>query len=286
MKARFLGTHDGSFHADEVTAAALLIVFDCIDPHHIIRSRKESELTPCEYVCDVGGIYDPSLKRFDHHQVGYAGELSSAGMILLHLLETNVIDQKTFTFLKDSFVQGVDDHDNGRSTFEVGVSTFSHVISQFVPPSYQVSSHEMKEAFDQAVAFTVGHIRRLLSRYHYIKACENRVHHVMKKGHDVLIFDEAMPWMDIFFENGGESHPALFVIMPADSHWKLRGIPPHTLDRMNVRKPLPLAWSGLMGEALKEISQIEGAIFCHKGRFISIWETKEDAMKALQEVLK
>ncbi|MGR3973510.1 MAG: MYG1 family protein [Candidatus Rhabdochlamydia sp.] len=285
MKARFLGTHDGSFHADEVTAAALLAVFNCIDSHQIIRSRKESELRDCEYVCDVGGIYDPSSKRFDHHQAGYEGRLSSAGMILIDLLERKIIDEKVFSFLRDAFVKGVDDHDNGRSNYEVGVSTFSHVIAQFVPPSYDASSEEMRGAFDAAVTFTIGHIQRLLNRFFYVKACEARVHEVMQTSSHVLIFDEAMPWIDIFFENQGESHPALFVIMPADTHWKLRGIPPHTLDRMNVRKPLPLAWSGLMGDELKEMSQIEGAIFCHKGRFISIWETKEDALKALQKVL-
>ena len=32
---------------------------------------------------------------------------------------------------------------------------------------------------------------------------------------------------------------------------------------------------------LSDASGVQGAIFCHKGRFISIWETKEDALKAL-----
>ena len=38
-------------------------------------------------------------------------------------------------------------------------------------------------------------------------------------------------------------------------------------------------------EELKKVSGIKGAIFCHKGRFISIWETKEDALKALHAAL-
>ncbi len=85
MKSRYLGTHDGSFHADEVTACALLLAFDLVDRNKIIRTRDLAVIDTCEYVCDVGGIYEPEAKRFDHHQVGYQGELASAGMVLLYL---------------------------------------------------------------------------------------------------------------------------------------------------------------------------------------------------------
>jgi uncharacterized UPF0160 family protein len=108
----------------------------------------------------------------------------------------------------------------------------------------------------------------------------------MKKGDKVLVFEKAMPWMDVFFDMDGERHPAQFVIMPTGTHWKLRGIPPNSKDRMKVRCPLPEAWAGLMDEELKRASGIPGAIFCHKGRFISVWETKDDALKALNLVLK
>ena len=81
-------------------------------------------------------------------------------------------------------------------------------------------------------------------------------------------------------------HPAVFVIMPSGKHWKLRGIPPSPRDRMSVRYPLPLAWAGLIEQELVEQTGISGAVFCHKGRFISIWKTKEDAFKALNLVLE
>jgi Uncharacterized conserved protein related to MYG1 family len=86
MIKRSVGTHDGAFHADEVTACALLVVFDLVDEDKIVRTRDPSKLAECEYVCDVGGEYDPSRKLFDHHQADYVGRLSSAGMILHYLL--------------------------------------------------------------------------------------------------------------------------------------------------------------------------------------------------------
>ncbi len=55
---------------------------------------------------------------------------------------------------------------------------------------------------------------------------------------------------------------------------------------MDVRRPLPSEWAGLLGDQLKEASGIEGAIFCHKGLFTSVWKTKEDALQALEYTLK
>ena len=61
--------------------------------------------------------------------------------------------------------------------------------------------------------------------------------------------------IDSFFSLDGEHHPALFVIMPSGSHWKLRGIPPNSQERMKVRLPLPLAWAGLSDEELKNVTE-------------------------------
>ena len=34
----------------------------------IVRSREEGVLESCDVVVDVGGVYDPSKHRYDHHQ--------------------------------------------------------------------------------------------------------------------------------------------------------------------------------------------------------------------------
>jgi uncharacterized UPF0160 family protein len=74
--------------------------------------------------------------------------------------------------------------------------------------------------------------------------------------------------------------------MPSGEHWKLRGIPPNNEQKMLVRMALPEEWAGLIDDELKRVSGIPGAIFCHKGRFISVWESKDDALKALDITLK
>ena len=193
MLNRSFGTHDGSFHSDEVTACAILLLVGLIDRGKILRTREPKALEACEYVCDVGGIYEPEAKRFDHHQVGYQGELASAGMVLLYLKDQELIDEKLYDFMNRSFIWGVDAHDNGRVTLEPGVCTFSQVISNFVPPDYEVSTEEMTRAFFEAVDFAHGHVKRLLARYTYVEQCREMVSKAMKAGGNVLFFDKSMP---------------------------------------------------------------------------------------------
>lgn len=284
--SRSCGTHDGTFHADEVTACALLILFDLIDKDKIIRTRDLALLSTCEYVCDVGGIYDPSLHLFDHHQADYQGSFSSAGMILNYLKETGRLSVEHYDFLNQSLVMGVDAHDNGKDPLIPGFCSFSHVISNFTPVHYDCTVEEQDEAFFEALDFVYHHIKRMLERFDYTHSCREIILETMEKSDVCLIFDKSLPWLEIFFEQNGLHHPALFVIMPSGTHWKLRGIPPSYEERMKVRCPLPIEWAGLIDQPLKRVSGIPGAIFCHKGRFISVWETKGDALKALEYTLK
>jgi len=283
---RSFGAHDGSFHADEVTACSLLLLFNLIDRDKIHRTRDPAVLETCDYVCDVGGIYDPNLKRFDHHQADYKGPMSSAGMVLLYLKERGILDPHLYEHFNKTLIWGVDAHDNGVAKLEPGTASFSQIISNFLPIEYDASHEEMAKAFFHAVDFAVGHLERLRKRHFYTLECRAVVKKAMAGSGHAILFEESIPWMENFFDMGGEVHPAQFVIMPAGKHWKLRGIPPSLAERMKVRKPLPENWAGLHEEELQKVSGIKGAVFCHKGRFISIWKTKEDAIHALHIAMK
>lgn len=286
MRLQSIGTHDGSFHADEVTSCALLVVYGLADLNKIIRTRNPEQLNSCEYVCDVGKIYDQNRKRFDHHQNEYTGNLSSAGMVLRYLHDINIVSDGEFFLLANSLVDGVDAHDNGVDQHIPGVATFSHIIGNFLPIEYGVSDEEMNNAFYQALHFVIGHIQRLIDRYRYTQSVKSIVEDAMSSNSPLLVFDNPLPWIDPFFELGGVTHPALFVIMPAGPHWKLRTIPPTDMNKMQMRKTLPRSWAGLQDEELQASSGISGAIFCHKSLFISIWKTKEDAIAAAQIALR
>lgn len=283
---RSFGTHDGTFHADEVTACALLILFGLIDENKIHRTRDRKTLAQCEYVCDVGGIYDPEKKLFDHHQAEYRGPLSSAGMILLYLKNSGLLHQSAYNFFNESLILGVDANDNGKEPQMVGYCSYSDVIANFAPILHDPPPEEQDLAFLEALRFTLTHLQRLRQRYDYMQSCKAIVEESMAKNEVCLVFDKGIPWLELFFALGGKEHLAEFVVMPSGGHWTLRCIPPSLEDKMNVRTPLPEDWAGLLEDDLKKVSGIPGAIFCHKGRFISVWETKADAMKALEHTLE
>lgn len=279
------GTHDGTFHADEVTACALLLFFDLIKQDKIVRTRDLNTLRFCDFVCDVGGEYKPEQRRFDHHQLTYKGPYSSAGMILEYLKHEKKLTEKEYDYFNNMLIRGIDAHDNGKEVQTLGVCTFSHVVANFTPISHEATSEEQDEAFFLALDFTLGHIRRLHHRFIYNQSCSEEVRTAMQKYQDCLIFDRNIPWMDAFFELDGRHHPAKFVIMPTGRFWKLRAIPPTGEERMKVRQPLPESWAGLLEHDLQQKTGLEGALFCHKGRFISVWKTKENAIQALNHIL-
>ena len=66
MKYKF-GTHDGSFHADEVTALALLIVFIKLDPSKTIRTRDLEILKDKPSGLSYEGYLAPDTYRIYKH---------------------------------------------------------------------------------------------------------------------------------------------------------------------------------------------------------------------------
>lgn len=131
-----LGTHDGSFHCDEALALSLLKILPEYRNSDILRSRNPELLSQCHLLADVGAIFDPETRRFDHHQKeftgvlqGYNTKLSSAGLVYQHfgreiLKEILTIDnllpkddfvEICFHKLYKGFIEHIDAIDNGIS---------------------------------------------------------------------------------------------------------------------------------------------------------------------------
>ena len=63
-----IGTHNGTFHCDEVLACYMLKLLPDYKDAAIVRTRDPALLKECDIVVDVGGEYDPATHRYDHHQ--------------------------------------------------------------------------------------------------------------------------------------------------------------------------------------------------------------------------
>jgi hypothetical protein len=89
MDRKKIGTHSGSFHCDEALACFILLQTEEFANAEIVRTRDPAVIAQMDIVVDVGAVYDPDARRFDHHQRGFHDtldadhkiKLSSAGLI-------------------------------------------------------------------------------------------------------------------------------------------------------------------------------------------------------------
>ncbi|EXJ84707.1 hypothetical protein A1O3_05377 [Capronia epimyces CBS 606.96] len=133
---RIIGTHNGHFHADEALAVYMLRLLPDYASAALVRTREPTLLETCHTVVDVGGEYDASKNRYDHHQrtfdttfPDHKTKLSSAGLVYMHFGKA-IIAQHTklpidhpdvdilYRKLYDDFIEAVDANDNGISKYE------------------------------------------------------------------------------------------------------------------------------------------------------------------------
>jgi len=73
---KIIGTHSGTFQADEALGVWLLRQLPLYRQSPVVRSRDPAVLEGCDIVIDVGGTYDHTKLRYDHHQRGYEERFS------------------------------------------------------------------------------------------------------------------------------------------------------------------------------------------------------------------
>lgn len=278
-----IGTHSGSFHADDVLAVAMLQVF--VDPHAtVVRTRDLDRLAACDIIVDVGGEHDPSRGRFDHHQQTYTGRRSSAGMVLDWLEAEGHVTPDFATRLRREAVDYIDDVDNGRRSPAGDVPCLPSLVGCF--NSDPGSGEDFDARFLAAVDMARRYVRGMHEGHVAGRRARETVDAAMQRataaGRRTIEFAEYVPWKEAYFDLGGAEHPTEFVIFPAEGTWRVIAIPPH-LGSFDEKRPLPEAWAGLVDEELERVTGIPGARFCHKNRFIAVFGDREGAVRGLVE---
>lgn len=278
-----VATHHGSFHADDVLSWALVKVF--LDPDaRLVRTRDETVLATADVVFDVGAIFDPATRRFDHHQSSYTGPLSSAGMMLNWLEQEGRVEPELAARLRTGLVDYVDDVDNGRVRPDPAVPCFARMVDAFNQGRTDLADFD--RGFERAGQVAIEMLQGYLRGHDALKENARRVHAAMdaaqQSGTNLMELDRSLSWKDLYFSNGGAQHPTEFVLHPGlDGRWRVIAIPPQ-LESFDKKVPFPEAWAGLKDEELEAATGVEGALFCHKNRFIAVFKTREAALKAVR----
>jgi len=284
-----IATHNGSFHADDVIGVAILqLVFP---NHHIIRTRDAEQIAKANFAVDVGGQWDATLGRFDHHQKGFEGArqsgvvYASAGLVWAaygthclapwakYLNEQNVAD--IANAIDDELMQHLDMADTGASKGAPGIFGLSALLSQYNSTWFEENCMEKEER--EALKLerfleAVGVARRLLQHILADKVSEATAANLVRNsqrlmdGKVLLLGDSGMPWYKVVCN---EMPEVLFVLYPdsTDGQYQIRTVPVEP-ESFVARADLPEAWAGLRGKDLADVTGVPDAVFCHNGCFI------------------
>lgn len=289
-------THSGSFHADEVLAAAALRLVNPL--LSILRTRDQEQLDAADIVFDVGRIFDAAHCRFDHHQLEYkeAREngipFSSFGLIWRELGAELCGSAAAASRVDRWMVQGVDAVDCGMTLIKdtplVSVMSISSAIGSFNPGWQDDASPQARnEAFEQAVAWAKAVLQNIIREATGLEAARSAVEQgVLLEARQLLVLDNYAPWKEVVLDSPEYEH-VLYVVSPdTQEKWHVNTVPDFA-GSFNNRKSLPAGWAGLDGEELDNVTGISGCVFCHRGRFVAGHKTKEGAVEmarlALQE---
>lgn len=278
-----VGTHSGTFHADDVLAFALVRHF--VDAEaRVLRTRDASALSECDIVVDVGGVFDPANRRFDHHQSSYTGALSSAGMVMEWLETEATVTPELAQHLRAQLVDYVDAVDTGRIAPDPEIPCFARLVETFGVGAD--SAQDKQQAFLAASDAAVRYLKGLEADHQQLCDAREVVRAAMDEavaaGRRVVILDKYYRWKPVYFEYGGREHPTDYMMFPSDEgSWKILAIPPKP-GVFDQKRSLPSSWAGLMGDELSQATGVPGSVFCHKNCFIAVFSTREGAEQALR----
>jgi uncharacterized UPF0160 family protein len=291
-----LVTHNGSFHTDDVfAAAALSMLFEKQGKaFEMIRTRDEAEIELADIVFDVGGIYDESKNRFDHHQVGGAGkrnggiEYASFGLVWKKFGEELAGSKEAQEFLDQKLAAPIDAFDNG---FDLVTNKFSnispyylqHIIFTMHPTWREEQNHD--EIFKKAVEFAKEVLKREIIQTKDSQLAEKEIKAIYEQTKDkrIIVLDQNYPAQYVLHD----FPEPLFIIYPrsTNNYWGVKTVrtDPKTF---NNRKNLPSTWAGLRDEELQNITGVPDAVFCHKALFLVVAKTREGAIKLAEVALR
>ncbi|XP_012288753.1 UPF0160 protein MYG1, mitochondrial isoform X2 [Orussus abietinus] len=320
-----IGTHDGCFHCDECLACFMLKLLPRYKDATIVRTRNEAILNTCDIVVDVGGKFDPSTYRFDHHMRDFKEtidtvlkrpegnskiKLSSAGLVycffgkeiikqILSELEDETAIDCIFNMVYETLIKEIDGVDNGipmysgEPAYRIVTGLSSRVDR--LNPKWNSKDVNIEHQFNEAVALTgkefIQHVEYMgnvwwPARFIVKDAISKRF--AVDPSGEIIELSQGAPWNQHFYmleKELGAENQILYVIFPDANDYRVRGVPVEK-DSFVCRMFLPEKWGGLREEELSKVAGIEGCIFTHAIRFIGGHRTREGALAMARKAIE
>ncbi|OJT12934.1 UPF0160 protein MYG1, mitochondrial [Trametes pubescens] len=318
LEAKVIGTHNGTFHCDEALAVYLLKHTKAYGDADLKRTRDPAVLNTCDIVVDVGGVYDETTQRFDHHQRGFeeifghgfSTKLSSAGLVYKHFgkqiianrLQMGEDEPKVETLwlkLYKEFIEAIDAIDNGISQYPTDLKPRYRLRTDvsarvgYLNPAWNqsVDSQTVDAKFQDASALVGSEFMNRLDYYanawlparDLVIAALNKRKEIDPSGH-IILFEQFAPWKEHLFELEEslaipEAEKPIYVLYPDETANNWRiQAVPVSPESFESRKALPEKWRGIRDDALSQLSGVDGCIFIHASGFIGGNKTKDGVL--------
>jgi len=286
-------THSGSFDPDDVLAVAVVTMYLGEGNYEVIRSRDKEVIDKCDWAVDVGGKYNVSTKRFDHHQNGVPKRenkvpYSALGLVWDYIGEEVCGSVSVAKALEEKLVYPIDAADNAVQVccdcgLDIQSYEFFDVINTYKP--VWGSEEDFYTGFMRAVSFARKLLRRQIAHQ---KGEEEMIAYVRKvyaqaEDKQLLVLDKPV------FRHvlSGLSEVQVFIspVFATDSdNWTAVAVP-EGVQSFASRVKFPEAWGGLIDNKLEEVSGIVGSIFCHKEGYMYVGKEKAAAVAAAKVAL-
>src|SRR3989344_3165365 len=291
-----LVTHDGSFHADDIFAAATLAIMleKKSEQFEIIRTRDKEIVEKGYYVFDGGGIYDENKNKFDHHQVGGAGERNSIPYAAFGLVWKKYGAEvsgslEVARLIERKLVMPVDADDNAVNLFtnnfpDILPYKLHDVLATFAPSSLEDMSKDeqflkaytwAKEILEREIKKTKDQIKLTEIIRGFYKASQDK---------RLIVIDKPKVSRFEIWDALADYPEPLFIVYGDNLDWPVVSMRKDKTSFGN-RKDFPKSWGGLDHDELAKITGVADAIFCHKGLFLSAAKSKEGAIQLAKRAL-
>ncbi len=292
-------THAGSFHSDDVFAAATLHLYfqKTKKSHQLIRTLDPKTIEKADIVFDIGGIYDQETNRFDHHQKGGAGErlngipYAAFGLVWKKYGPLLCGSQDIADEIDRTLVQAMDAADNGVSISNNLHSEALPVFVQDLISSFNTSFEEKHIStdvrFDEAMSIAILYLTRVIHLAKVQEKINTKVDELYQQGNTQSIVVVDLPYGRIPLSIAANRIPEiLYIVYPSSrgDNWDVCASRV-SMDSFESKKPFPESWRGLKDEKLEEVSGIPGVIFCHNSGFLCATKTKESAILLAKKAL-
>ncbi|KND46780.1 MAG: hypothetical protein AB201_03275 [Parcubacteria bacterium C7867-006] len=286
-------THSSGFHTDDIFAVATLSLLLEKEGkgYTITRSRNMEIAEKADYLVDFGSVYDPSIKRFDHHQEGGAGKrengipYASFGLVWKEYGVDISGSQTVAERIDKMLVQPVDFVDadpKGMTLFESPVKDLHPfdlgMIKILFAPTWKEDILKIDETFLTLVSYAKALLSRMITYYSNEVEGEKFVLEAYKNAEDkrlILLENSEYPWLRVL----PELPEPLYVVYKniKNDTWSIKCV--RDFWSYKARKDLPESWAGKRDAELEQISGVPGAVFCHNARFMAVNKTKEGILK-------